>query len=476
MLSTDIYAYVISGRIFAVYKSDPYSETPVLPASDPYLPLWDMGYLPSWYGPLWTLLSGGIALLSGERIGLTVLLFRGAAIVAALAAAALLWGCLRRAAPHRAAQGLVFFLWNPLVVLETGLSGHNDTVMLALLLLGIWLHLRGRRALAVTAMTFSALVKYVTGLVLPLYVLVVLRHLSTWRERGRFLAMSAASAALAALIVFGLARAGPEAPVARAGFEVGFYYNSVHELLFRALRVWLGEEPEYVRVPINFGGWWVATHMATELRSAPGPAAELLDRVEPGTTLLVIAPQEDQWPWVYNPATGRKGYVHEQALVETDRPAAADTDPVLAQLEAGPMSSPTALQANAWLRLLTWIAFGAFWLLAAWRATHLRGFVVWSAAVMLATYWLVITEAWPWYPIWALALAALAPTSRVAGLAALLSATVLSLYITGGYQGSDQEWIYTYRSLPAFVLPLALFLLAHPVRSLLRCVKYERLR
>jgi hypothetical protein len=39
----------------------------------------------------------------------------------------------------------------------------------------------------------------------------------------------------------------------------------------------------------------------------------------------------------------------------------------------------------------------------------------------------------------------------------LLSATVLSLYLTIGYERSAQSWLFTYRSLPAFVLPLVLF-------------------
>jgi hypothetical protein len=77
--------------------------------------------------------------------------------------------------------------------------------------------------------------------------------------------------------------------------------------------------------------------------------------------------------------------------------------------------------------------------------------------ILLASYWLVATEIWPWYVIWSLALAALLPTSRPAMLAMLLSATVLSLYVTIGYERSSQSWIFTYRSLPAFVLPLVLF-------------------
>src|SRR5207249_8242954 len=139
MLSTDIFSYVLYGRIFGLYHGDAYVRLPLHSIDDPYLPLaYDLPW-PSWYGPLWTLVSAALALVGRERIGLTVLLFRGLEIGSALLSGLLIWDCLRRTAPRRATQGVAFFLWNPLVVLESGMSGHNDAFMVALLLLGIWL-------------------------------------------------------------------------------------------------------------------------------------------------------------------------------------------------------------------------------------------------------------------------------------------------------------------------------------------------
>jgi hypothetical protein len=393
MLSGDLFSYVLYGRIFALYGDDPYLNPAAHYTGDPYLRLVYWRDVPSFYGPLWTLLSGGLALLGGERMGLTVLLFRGLAIAAALAAGALLWATLRRMAPERAAQGLVFFLWNPLLVLETGLSGHNDAVMAVLLLLGVWLHLRGRCALAVMAMSLSAMVKFVTVPVLALYVLLVLRHLPSWRERCRNLAKSSLVALVAVGGILAVARAGPQMlSVVALGSGPGRYTNSLHELLVAELRLALGEE--------------------VDLRAG---TADGLDR-------LLSAPRR---------------------LKRTQG-----------------QSNPTAREANTWLRLTSWAAFGAFGLLAAVRTTNLRTFLVWSAATLLASYWLVSAWFLPWYVIWALALAALVPTSAAARLAAILSATVFSIYFSLPYIGSDQWWIYTYRSLPAFVLPLMLFGLA----------------
>ena len=118
------------------------------------------------------------------------------------------------------------------------------------------------------------------------------------------------------------------------------------------------------------------------------------------------------------------------------------------------------------IRLITWTLFAAFGLFAAWRTTDLESFCVWSAAAMLAAYFLILTEIWPWYVNWAITLGALVPASRAARLAAILSAGVLTLYATIGYQGSEPAWVYACRSLPAFVLPLVLWLFSCAPRLL----------
>jgi hypothetical protein len=456
MLSTDVYSYVMYGRIFGLYHGDPYVKLPYRSIDDPFLPLaYDLPW-PSWYGPLWTLISAGLALLGGERIGLTVLLFRAVAVAAALAAGALIWDCLRRAAPDRAAQGLVLFLWNPLLVLETGMSAHNDAVMAALLLLGIWLLLRGRRVVAVVALTLSVLVKFLTGLILPLCVLLVLRRARTWPERGRYLALSSTAAALTATVVFGLARAGPGLPVFQAAGESFFYENNVQELLFRQVRLWLGEDPEAVGVPVHFHPSWVVGRAAIPLFSAARPSTEVLERLEPATALFVVSPAEGERLRVYNPLSGHRGYV-EKFMVTAERPTVSRVDLDRVEREQDPVASPLAARVNIGLRLVSWAAFGAFLLLVTRRATDDRRFLVGAAAALLASYWLVTTEAWPWYVIWALALTALVPTSRPAGLVVVLSATILSLYATLGFEHIPPAWIYAYRSLPAFLLPLVLF-------------------
>jgi hypothetical protein len=489
MFSGDVFYYAASGRAFVFYHVNPAVDVSVLPANDPYLRLWNADNPLSPYGALWTLISGGLSALGGERVGLTVLLFRALAALAILGGGAAIWGCLRRLAPHRAAQGLVFFLWNPLVVLEAGLSGHNDALMVALFLFGIATHvllLRGAlppghgplravrfsvwAALTTAFFVLSALVKYPTAVLVPLYLLMVFRQMPSWRSRGLFLAGGAAGGVFAGAAVFGLLSLGAYArPVPASGTAVPQvavesvlhqrYTNSLHELLFRELRLWMGEEADDVR-DVEFRGWWVTTKESTDLCSGEEPTAPVRRHLGQDTPLLVIAWRSKSSPCyrVYSPTTGQKGYVRLEAVRDAEPPSEARADPDLIRWwKKG--RSPIAARADTWLRLAMWSAFSLAWLWVAWYASNLRRFLTGSAALMLAACWLIASWVFPWYVIWPLAFSAFVPTSWPALLAALLSATVLTLYASIGYDKTGStEWIFTYRSLPAFAVPLLLFL------------------
>jgi hypothetical protein len=340
MLANDVYSYAAYGRMFVLSNIDPAAELTQLPADDPYTKLWGEHLPPSSYGPAWTLMSAGVALLAAKNVGLTVLLYRGMAVLAVLGAAAFIAICMRRIAPARVAQGMLFFLWNPLVIYESALSAHNDAVMIACFLGGIALHLHDRRLGAMVLFALSVLIKFATAALLPVYLIMVLRQLPNWRTRGRFLIQATVAGTLAFTITaipfqFGTpvhsARAfvGPEPSKPLFGWWVfqQRYANSLHELLFRALRVRMGEEADDVR-DVEFWGWWAITTDSTSLLSTPEDAGSTVESIPSRTPLLVIQPRvNDSWLRVYDPATDRKGYVSEGQTDAIERPASAEQDP-----------------------------------------------------------------------------------------------------------------------------------------------------
>ena len=76
--ATDVYRYVIRGRVAAVYGQSPYVAPPSDFPTDPFLPLageWAGETSP--YGPLWEIVAAGTAAVAGDNLLLGVLLFKG---------------------------------------------------------------------------------------------------------------------------------------------------------------------------------------------------------------------------------------------------------------------------------------------------------------------------------------------------------------------------------------------------------------
>ena len=136
------------------------------------------------------------------------------------------------------------------------MSGHNDAVMVMLLLLGVWLHVQGHKTGAVAAFLLSALVKFVTGPLVLLYIWMVLRPLQSQRERAWFLARCILCSGAVMWAVFFMAQVRAGAPIGRVAGSTEFYANNFHELIFTGLRRLLGEDAESVKVPLEFQSWW----------------------------------------------------------------------------------------------------------------------------------------------------------------------------------------------------------------------------
>lgn len=467
MLSTDTFAYAFYGRILSVYHANAYADNPEL-TSDPFWALFGAQSMVSLYGPLWTLISAGVTRIAGNSIGLTVFLFRAFSALSTLGAGAFLWGSLKKYSPERATQGLVMFLANPLVIMESGLSGHNDATMVMFAMLAVWLHLRGWKTGAVLALTLSALVKFLTGMLVPLYILMILRGMKSWRDRGIFAATSVVAAGLLTGVVSHFANVKTDVPASSQATSPEFYMNNFHELAFHGMRRALGEDWESAMVPTNYGSWWALVKKPEVLRDEPSKQGRIVASLEPGQKLLVITETLTFWLRVYDPVSHKRGYAYNpvnhndgefpgEYITHTEEPGNFPNDTELAQLELKTIEWPTVVAANRWIRIVTWGLFAVFGLLAAWKAADFDKFLYWSGAALLASYYLVMTQIWPWYLLWALAFCAMQPQWKPARLAVLLSMFILALYPCIAYASGDQVWIYLFRSVPAIVLPTVLF-------------------
>lgn len=179
-LSIDALSYLSHGWL-AGNNSNPYQTPSSRVADAPYgASLLAQGWLPvhpqTPYGPAWTHIERLAYLLAGDDVGRGLLLLKSVVVIAVLAGSALIWLVARRLRPRLALTATVAYLWNPVVVIEFAMDGHNDSVAIAFAILGIWLALTGRAFWAVCSLGLGALTKFTPALfAIPVLVFLIRR-------------------------------------------------------------------------------------------------------------------------------------------------------------------------------------------------------------------------------------------------------------------------------------------------------------
>jgi hypothetical protein len=233
--SKDLYHYILEGRALAVHGQSPLTTAPAeLPRDALAWVLSSWQWEPSRYGPLWALVAALPVVIAGDDLVLSVLGFKAIAVASFVAACGLTYLMARRLAPAKACAAYAAIAWNPLFLFESAANGHNDTLMLALTALALYLAARGDWTLAFPALAAAVLVKYTTGLIGPLLLVWAWREARRNAEaRGRLLAGLAVAVWLvvAAYLLFW---EGP-ATLAALGGAAGDAFNSPGWLLREAL-------------------------------------------------------------------------------------------------------------------------------------------------------------------------------------------------------------------------------------------------
>jgi alpha-1,6-mannosyltransferase len=185
LTSNDIYTYFFFGRILEHHHANPLVTAPALLPPDPligYAPWPDFPYP---YGPVWALLSAAVSHLAGDDLLIALLLFKSLQITAYLATTLVIYRVLRSHGDCAPAAGALFFAWNPLVLLEMVVNGHNDGLVALLLVSAIWATLESRGRWGILLLAASMLVKITPAALMPVFVVWVFRHSANRREGVR---------------------------------------------------------------------------------------------------------------------------------------------------------------------------------------------------------------------------------------------------------------------------------------------------
>jgi hypothetical protein len=173
--SQDLYAYLFYGKMWAAHGANPFVDLPLRFASDTWFPWMRWPDQVSVYGPLWTILTGGVAALSSGSLAAAFALSK--AVLGFFGVATVL-GVIRAARDRGVppGQALLMGAWNPLVIVSLPLGGHADVAVTAAWAWAMVADRRGRTTTAALLLTAATLVKAYAGVVLLVYLLALARR------------------------------------------------------------------------------------------------------------------------------------------------------------------------------------------------------------------------------------------------------------------------------------------------------------
>ncbi len=169
--SYDFFNYMFTAKTVLLYQKNPYTVIPLqFTGVEPWLSFMRWTHLPSAYTPFWIALT---LLPYALGFGYFLAILWNIKILVAIFYIATTWyiGKSLTSLGKNAVLGMAIFALNPLVITETLVSGHNDIVMMAILMIAYYLYLRKKFFGAFFALSLSVATKLMTIFIFPVYLL-----------------------------------------------------------------------------------------------------------------------------------------------------------------------------------------------------------------------------------------------------------------------------------------------------------------
>lgn len=168
--SYDLFNYIFDAKILTHYHLNPYFYSALDFPNDPMLHFmrWTHRVYP--YGPSWLILTVPLSFVGMGIFLPTFFLFKFLMGLSYLGSCFLIYKISGKVFPENKLLNLSFWAFNPLVIIESLVSAHNDIPMIFFMLLSFYLFLEKKKLSSIFSYLFSVGVKYSTGAFLPLFI------------------------------------------------------------------------------------------------------------------------------------------------------------------------------------------------------------------------------------------------------------------------------------------------------------------
>lgn len=177
--SYDLFNYIFDAKIVTFYHQNPYFQKALDYPVDPMLSFMHWTHRVYPYGPVWLALTVPLSFIGFQFFLPTFFLYKALTALSFLGAIFFIGKILKKTSRNDL-LGIVFFGLNPLLIIESLVSAHNDIVMMFLALAGFYFLIEKKYLFAFTLIALSIGVKFATIFLIPPIIIVLIYQ---WQKK-----------------------------------------------------------------------------------------------------------------------------------------------------------------------------------------------------------------------------------------------------------------------------------------------------
>lgn len=167
--SHDIFNYIFDAKIVTYYQQNPYEHKALDFPGDPMLSFMHWTHRVYPYGPVWLGLTVPLSYAGLNFFLPTFALFKILMALSYIGNCYFIWKIAEKITPDKSLFIAGFFAFNPLVIIESLVSAHNDIVMIFFACMALYLLITKKHISSYAALVFSTGIKFVSGILFPAF-------------------------------------------------------------------------------------------------------------------------------------------------------------------------------------------------------------------------------------------------------------------------------------------------------------------
>lgn len=168
--SYDLFNYIFDAKIVTYYHQNPYQHRALDYPGDPMLSFMHWTHRTFPYGPMWLILTAPLSWFGLGYFLPTLYIFKFFVFGCFIASAYLIEKIAKKTRMISPLFALTFFALNPLVLVESLVSAHNDIVMMFLSLVALYFLFNKRTFVAILFLVASIGIKFASIFLVPSFV------------------------------------------------------------------------------------------------------------------------------------------------------------------------------------------------------------------------------------------------------------------------------------------------------------------